>query len=157
MSIRHHHRRAREGDRKREGFALVSVLLVVLVLSVLAVGVAWLAGSEKKTSFAESVHLRSVMSADAGSEAAINFIRMSETPPQIVDFADNSVQAVGTTTLQGSQSYNYECWFDTKQLKPGWGFSYLDYTYRIRSQGTASLQGESGVGVVVSNLYKEGY
>ena len=44
----------------REGFAMVTTLLVVLILSVLAVGVAWIASSEKKTTFAESVHVQSV-------------------------------------------------------------------------------------------------
>ena len=66
---------------------MVTTLLVVLILSVLAVGVAWIAGSEKKTSFAEAVHVRSVFAADAGGEAAINFIRMSDAPPTILDFA----------------------------------------------------------------------
>ena len=66
MTNRHHHRLEPNGSPGREGFALVSALLIVLLLSVLAVGVAWLASSEKKTSFAESVHLRSVLSADAG-------------------------------------------------------------------------------------------
>ena len=35
-------------DTNREGFALVTALLVVLVLSVLAVGVAWLAGRSSR-------------------------------------------------------------------------------------------------------------
>ena len=58
----------------REGFAMVTALLVVLVLSVLAVGATWLASSEKKTTVAEALHVRSVFAADAGSEAGINFI-----------------------------------------------------------------------------------
>lgn len=141
----------------REGFAMVTTLLVVLILSVLAVGVVWMAGSEKKTTFAESVHVRSVYSADAGGDAAINFIRLSEIPPVIQDFGTLLVRSQGSTTLQGSQAFDYRAFFVTKRPKPGWGMDYLDYDYRINSHGTASRLGESGVELVVSRLYKEGY
>lgn len=141
----------------REGFAMVTTLLVVLILSVLAVGIAWIASSEKKTSFAESVHIRSVYSADAGGEAAINFIRLSETPPVVQDFGTRLVRNQGTTGLKGSQTFDYSAFFDRKRPKPGWGMDYLDYDYRINSHGSASRLGESGVELVVSRLYKEGY
>lgn len=141
----------------REGFAMVTTLLVVLILSVLAVGVAWIAGSEKKTSFAEGVHVRSVFAADAGGEAAINFIRMSDVPPTILDFTNNTVRNQGTTTLQGSDSYDYNTRFIQKRPKPGWGMEYLDYDYRIASHGAASRLGQSGVELVISRLFKEGY
>ena len=141
----------------REGFAMVTTLLVVLVLSVLAVGVSWIASSEKKTTFAESVHVRSVYSADAGGEAAINFLRMSEVPPVVQDFGTRLVRRQGTTGLDGSQTYDYTTSFITKRPKPGWGMDYLDYDYRVDSHGTASRLGQSGVELVVSRLYKEGY
>jgi hypothetical protein len=144
-------------ELNREGFAMVTTLLVVLILSVLAVGVAWIASSEKKMTFAESVHVRSVYSADAGGEAAINFLRMSETPPVVQDFGTRLVRSQGSTGLQGSQSYDYRAFFISKRPKPGWGMDYLDYDYRVASHGTASRLGESGVELVVSRLYKEGY
>lgn len=141
----------------REGFAMVTTLLVVLILSVLAVGVSWIASSEKKTTFAEGVHVRSVFAADAGGEAAINFIRMSTTPPPILDFSSNTVRIQGSTTLQGSESYDYDTRYMQKRAKPGWGLEYLDYDYRIASHGTASRLGQSGVELVISRLFKEGY
>jgi hypothetical protein len=141
----------------REGFAMVTTLLVVLILSVLAVGVAWIASSEKKTTFAEGVHVRSVFAADAGGEAAINFIRMSDVPPEIVDFATNTVRDQGTTNLVGSETFDYNTRFLQKRPKPGWGMEYLDYDYRIASHGTAARLGQSGVELVISRLYKEGY
>jgi Tfp pilus assembly protein PilX len=141
----------------REGFAMVTTLLVVLVLSVLAVGAVWMATSEKKTSFAEGVHVASVFAADAGGEAGINFIRVSNAPPAIMDFGTMNVRSQPETVLEGSQSYEYNTNFLRKQLKPGWGMDYLDYDYRIGSRGSASRQGKSGVNVVVSRLYREGY
>ena len=141
----------------REGFAMVTTLLVVLILSVLAVGVAWIAGSEKKTTFAESVHVRSIYSADAGGEAAINFLRMSEVPPARLDPGTGLVRNQGTTNLQGSQTFDYTAFFERRMIKPGWGLDYFDYDYRVVSHGTASRLGESGVELMVSRLYKEGY
>ncbi len=141
----------------REGFALVTAVLVVLVLSVLAVGVAWIAGSEKKTTFAESVHVRSLFSADAGSESGINFLRISDAPPRIVDFADNTVRNQGDTALDGSQTYSYDARYLRRVPKPGWGVDYKDYDYRIGADGRASRDGTASVDVVVSRLFKEGY
>lgn len=141
----------------REGFALVTTVLVVLVLSILAVAVAFIASAEKKTSFAEGVHVSSVFSADAGGEAAINFLRTSSTPPRIVDFGDNTVRNQANTALHGSQSFVYDARYLSKRPKPGWGMDYLDYDYEIGSQGLASVKGNSSVNVVASRLFKEGY
>ena len=141
----------------REGFALVTTILIVLVLSVLAVGVAWVASSEKKTTFAEDVHVRSVFAADAGGEAGINFIRLAEVPPRIINFANRTVVNQGTTQLQGSQTYAYDARFLRRTPRPGWGMDYMDFDYRIGSDGAASREGEASVNVVVSRLFKTGY
>jgi len=141
----------------RRGFAMVTTLLVVLVLSVLAVGVAWLATSEKKITFAESVHQRSVFAADAGGESGINFIRVADTPPQVLDFATMEVNNVGETVLSGSSTYSYAASFMGKRPKPGWGIDYLDYDYQVDSSGAASHNGTAAVNLVCSRLFKEGY
>ncbi len=148
---------ARADRPDREGFALVTTLLMVLVLGVLAVGVVWMASSEKKTSFAEQVHVNSVFAADAGGEAGINFVRLSDGPPQNVDYSTNIVTSVGETGMGGSQSYEYDCLFNGRHLKPGWGLDYFDFDFRIQSHGEASTQGQSDVEVMVSRLFKQGY
>ncbi len=141
----------------RDGFAMVTTLLVVLVLSVLAVGVTWMATSEKKITFAESVHVRSVFSADAGSEAGINYIRVANSPPRISDFGTMSVQNVGETELVDNQTFEFNASYMSKRVKPGWGTGYMDYDYKVEAKGSAAANGESGVQVVVSRLFKEGY
>ena len=141
----------------REGFAMVTTLLIVLVLGVLAVGVVWVASAEKKTSFAEGVHVAAVFAADAGTEAGINFIRVSDSPPQILDFATNQVRNLPETVLDGTTSYEYDARFMQKRPKPGWGVDYLDYDYQIGAMGNAGRTGEAGVDVVCSRLFKEGY
>ncbi len=141
----------------REGFALVTTLLIVLVLSVLALAVAWLATSEKKISFAEGVHVSSVFSADAGGEAGINFLRLSDSPPHITDFANNQVLGIGETNVMNSQSYEYDAFYRGKSARPGWGVEFMDYDYTLASTGRSSTRGESQVQLVASRLFKEGY
>ncbi len=141
----------------REGFALVTTLLIVLVLSVLAVAVAWMATSEKKISFAEGVHIRSVFSADAGGEAGINFLRLADAPPHITDYADSLVLNIGETAVLNSQTFEFDCYYAGKSPRPGWGVEFMDYDYRVSSTGRASTSGESQVQMVASRLFKEGY
>lgn len=141
----------------RDGFAMATTLLIILVLTVIALAAAWLATSERKTSFAEGVHMEAVFSADAGTEASINFLRLSETPPTIINPADLTVRNQGDTPVQDDQSFRYNCRFLNKQPKPGWGIEYLDYAYVITAQGEASTRGQSGVQVIASRLFREGY
>jgi len=104
----------------REGFAMVTTLLVVLILSVLAVGVAWIAGSEKKTTFNESVHVRSVYAADAGGESAINFIRLSEVPPTRLDVGSGLPPETAQTGLgHGLSGLRLPDRFPRKRLSGG--------------------------------------
>jgi hypothetical protein len=146
---------ARKVDR--QGFAMATTLLIILVLSVIAVGATWLATSEKKTSYAEGVHISSVFSADAGGESAINFLRLSSTPPAIINFADMTVRDQGETSIHGNQSYEYGCQFVAKRPKPGWGIEFLDYDYNVTSQGQADREGQSAIQLVASRLFREGY
>ena len=98
---------------------------------------------------------QSVFAADAGGEAAINFIRMSDDSaghpgfrhqhgPEPGQHDPGGLRRPTTTTRASSQ----------KRPKPGWGMEYLDYDYRIASHGTASRLGQSGVELVVSRLYQ---
>ena len=130
---------------------------MVLVLSVLAVGVVWMATSEKKIAFAEQSHTASLFSADAGSEAGINFIRLSPTPPKILNFGDGTVLDQAETNLQGSQNYNFKCVYQNKTRRLGWGVNFRNYNYGINSNGAATTKGKTTVELVVNRLYREGY
>ena len=141
----------------REGFALVTSLLIILLLSLIAVGAVILSSTEKRTSFAESVHASAVLSADSGGEAAIHFLRMSDSPPKILDFADFTVRTETDEAVHGSQEFDYGCVFVQKSPKPGWGVMFLDYDYRVDAVGRASARGRSDVDLVASRLFREGY
>ncbi len=141
----------------REGFALVTSLLIILLLSLIAVAAVILSGTEKRTSFAESVHNSAVFSADSGGEAAIHFLRMSDAPPKIIDFGDMTVRSEADTEVHDSQEFDYACQYVRKRPKPGWGVMFLDYDYNVDSEGRASTQGRSNVDLVASRLFREGY
>jgi Tfp pilus assembly protein PilX len=143
--------------RSRDGFALVTSLLVVVVLSLLAVAAVMLSSTEKRTSLAERVHNEAVFSADAGGEIAINFLRLSDSPPQIVDFAHNTVRTETDQALNGAQQYGYDCRYSRKRPRPGWGVEYLDYDYRVMTSGEAAAGGSSDLELVASRLFREGY
>jgi hypothetical protein len=141
----------------REGFALVTSLLIILVLSLIAVAAVILSSTEKQTSFAESVHNSAVFSADSGGEAAIHFLRLSDSPPKIIDFNDGTVRSESDAPVMNSQEYDFDCQYVRKRPKPGWGVNFLDYDYRVESEGRASAQGRSDVDLVASRLFREGY
>ena len=142
----------------REGFALVTSLLIILLLSLLAVAAVILSSTEKQASFAESVHNSAVFSADAGGEAAIHFLRMSDTPPKIVDATDDTVQTVNDEALQGAQEFDVETQFVRRRPKlGGWSPQFVDYDFRIESSGRAAAAGRSDVDLVASRLFREGY
>jgi len=138
----------------REGFATAVTLLIILVLAVIGLGAAWLASTEKRTSFAESVHLTALYSADSGGEAAINFLRLAPAPPAYTG-ANHSVRTQGSTALAGTQSYGYGCNFVSAQGRIGWD-GYYDFNYRVTADGWASQQGRSAVRLIASRLFKVG-
>jgi hypothetical protein len=148
---------SRRGLGNREGFALATTLLVIMVLTILAVAATWLATSEKRTSFAEGVHIGAVFSADSGGEAAINFIRLSGSPPPIMDFGSLMVRNQGNTNIQGQQAFEYNCAFLNRSHREGWGLDFLDYNYRVVSLGEAGRDGQSSVDLVAGRLFQEGY
>ncbi len=141
----------------QEGFALVTSLLIVLVLSVIALAAVMLSSTEKRSTFAEGVHMTAVFSADAGSEAAIHFLRMSDTPPKIIDQADNVVHALANESLEGPQEFDTEAQYVRRRPKAGWGTQFVDYDFRVESSGRAAADGRSDVDLVASRLFREGY
>ena len=141
----------------QDGFALVTSLLIILVLSLIAVAAVVLSSTEKRTTFAEGVHSTAVFSADAGGEAAIHFLRMSDAPPKIVDSAEMTVHSVSYTPNENNQSFDADTHYVRRRPKSGWSTQFVDYDFRIESSGHASADGRSDVDLVASRLFREGY
>lgn len=141
----------------REGFALVTSLLIILVLSLIAVAAVVLSSTEKRTTFAEGVHATAIFSADAGGEAALHFLRLSDAPPRIIDSADNKVHALDDEALVGQQEFDSSTHWVRRRPKSGWSIQFVDYDFRVASSGRAAAAGRSDVDMVASRLFREGY
>jgi Tfp pilus assembly protein PilX len=149
------------GSAGREGFATAVTLLIILVLAIIGLGAAWLATTEKKTSFAESVHLSALYSADSGGESAINYLRLVQAPPAYSG-TNRTVRALNQTVLEGSQSYDFTCNLCNNNPLPamspavGWGSEYRYFNYRVTADGWASREGRSAVRLLASRLFRVG-
>jgi Tfp pilus assembly protein PilX len=143
--------------RNERGFALVVALAFIAVLAVIASVSVWVAGSEKKVTFNEQVHQMSFYAADAGGEAAINWLRIQSSPPGIID-AQNTVRHQDTyAPLSSKQEYKFDVRFLRKRNRPGWSVEYKDFDYLVISDGASVRQSQSQVELSVARLFKEGY
>jgi Tfp pilus assembly protein PilX len=143
-------------DNER-GAAMVLAIGALAVLAVLALVVVAIVISEKQTALADYTGSRSFYSADAASEAGVNWIKKQTIPPPIVDASSNVLVSTAFTTLSTDHSYKFDVQFVRKRVRPGWSVEYKDYEYRVTATG-ASVQGsQSAVDVGVTRLYREGY
>jgi Tfp pilus assembly protein PilX len=156
------HRWNGDGAMKHElsndrGFAMVIALTFLTGLAVVAVIIVAVATMEKRTAFNEYTYTRSFYSADAGSEAAVNWLRFLSSPPGFLDPSKTVYVPAGYTTITPEAKYKYNVTYLRKRHRAGWSKEYLDYEYRVDSDGTSVQDSESQVEVQALRLFKEGY
>jgi hypothetical protein len=141
---------------------MVTALFFILGLSVTAAIIVTIAGSEKRVSHNEYVHARSFYSSDAGTEVALNWLLMRQSPPRVID-QDGTVQALNDYTYLYTSGntepnkYKYDIDFDRVRFRPGWSREYLDFDYTIDSDGASTQQSETVIQVQASRLFRQGY
>jgi hypothetical protein len=140
-----------------KGIAMVTALAFITCLALLAAIIIAVAISEKWTSSNEYAHGRSFYSADAASEAAVNWLRSQNSPPIIVDGENHVYVPNGYTELNNDHRYQFEITYVRKINRPGWGSEYKDFEYDIRAVGSTSQESESEIAVQARRLFKEGY
>ena len=140
-----------------QGFALVVALSFITALSLLAAIIVAVSTLEKRTSFTDYTHSRAFYSADAGGEAAINWLRIRGTPPGLLDAQKHVYVPTGYDTLSTDHLYRHDITYIRKRLRPGWSHEYKDFEYTIDSQGSSVLASESELEVRALRLFKEGY
>jgi hypothetical protein len=146
-----------ERQLNERGSVMVLVLGIVAALTGLALIIVAIASSDKWTSFFEYTNSRAFYSADAASEAGINWIRMQSSPPPVLDGNGRVRVAGGFTPLSGDHNYKSDIKFVRKRFRPGWSLEYKDYEYDIEAAGTSAKESEAAVDVRASRLFKEGY
>jgi len=143
----------------QKGSALVTTLFFLLGLAVTGAIIVGIASSEKRVTFNDYTHVRSVNSSDAGGEEAINWIRnIASTSSMLVPkntqvFNQASFTNLPDIHVSGEDNrYRYNVTFTN--LGPAEGYS-SDYTYfyfRINSTGASSQDSEAAIEVGAQRL-----
>ena len=108
------------------GFAMVVALSFVLGLGLLAVIVMAVSSSEKTTAFNEYTYTRSFYAADAGGEAAINWLRIQGSPPGLLDGNNHVHLPSGYANLNNykdDHKYKFDITYLRKRLRPAGALS----------------------------------
>jgi hypothetical protein len=143
--------------KNEDGYAMVMALSFVTALALLAAIIVGVATTEKQTTANETTHTRAFYSADAGGEAAINWLRFQNTPPAKLDNDGHVFVPTGYTPLSYKDDYRYDVQYQGKRWRPGWSHEYKDFQYEIESDGSSTQNSEASVEVQALRLYREGY
>jgi len=154
----------------QNGIGLVGVMFAVSLLAIFALVAASTAVNERRTAFNDSIHERSFLAADSGSEAAIAWLYVQDQ--QIpYDAATKKVTsaAMDDMLMANDQGFAFDIAMeeDTSQanglrkvlVREGFSedLKYVYFHYEIDAQGEAGLEGRSEVRLNVSKLTKTGY
>lgn len=143
--------------QNEKGSVMVLVLGIIAALTGMALIVVAVASSDKWTSFFEYTNTRAFYSADAASEASINWLRTQASPPPILDANRRVNVGAGFIALGADHGYKSDVKFVRKRFRPGWSLEYKDYEYDIEADGASVREAEAAVDVRAMRLFKEGY
>ena len=153
--------------RNEHGTALVAALFFITALSLTATVIVWVTGSERRVSFNEYSHVRSFYASDAGSEQAINWIRLQPVPPAVVeiDGTDQFVKReINYTYMYSDHSYKVEVKHRIDaggniplRPRPGWDNSWVDFEYVVDSFGASVTEANTRIEVQAARLYRLDY
>ena len=150
------HRTAPPSDGER-GSAMVLALGVIVLLAVLALVAISVVVTEKRTDASGYTASRSFYSADAATEAGINWLRQQSIPPAPIDTLNNVRLSASFDTLSDRNRYRFDVQFLRRTHRPGWSLEYKDYEFQVGAVGVSGIAAESAADVEVSRLYREGY
>lgn len=139
------------------GSALVMVIGVLAVLAVLAAIALTVVSTEKRTATSEYSNSRSFYSADAASEAGVNWIHRQASPPMLVDTLSHVTTNATYTTITSDNRYRYDVKYEGRRFRRGWSVEYKDYQYTVEARGASSQDAEAAVQVTATRLFREGY
>jgi Tfp pilus assembly protein PilX len=139
------------------GSAMVMALGTMMILAVVALSIVAVVTAEKRTGFSAYAGARSFYSADAATEAGVNWMRHQYSPPALVDTASNVRVANTYTTTAANDRYKFDVKYVRKRYRSGWSVEYKDYEYRVDAVGASTQQAETDVELRATRLYREGY
>ena len=148
------------------GTALVAALFFITALSLTATVIVWTTSSERRSSFNEFSHVRSFYSADAGTEQAINWLRLQPSPPApVLDDGTDLYVKVDSSYTYIEQHHKFRVDVKHKleggQVKlrhrPGWDNSWMDFEYTVDSFGSGATQSDAQIEVQAARLFRIDY
>jgi Tfp pilus assembly protein PilX len=139
------------------GNALIMALGALTILAVIAIVIVAVVVSEKRTAFSEYSGSRSFYSADAASEAGVNWLEHQYTPAAVVDTSSHVFVADTFTTIGQQNGYRFNVQYMARRYRPGWSTEYKDYEYRVDATGQSAQQAAASIRVGATRLYREGY
>ncbi len=139
------------------GSAMVMALGALTILAVIAVVIVAIVVSEKRTATSDYAGSRSFYSADAASEAGVNWLEHQYTPAAVVDTLSHVFVADSFTTIGENNGYQFNVQYVQKRYRAGWSTEYKDYEYRIDATGQSAQQAAANIRVGATRLYREGY
>lgn len=139
------------------GSALVMALGALTILAVIAAVIIAIVVAEKRTASSEYAGSRSFYSADAASEAGVNWLEHQYTPAAVVDTLSHVFVADTLTSIGENAGYRFDVQYVRKRYRAGWSTEYKDYEYRVDATGQSAQQAAANVRVGATRLYREGY
>ena len=155
--------------RNEHGTALVAALFFITALSLTATVIVWVTGTERRVSHNEYSHVRSFYASDAGSEQAINWIRLQQIPPAVVEVDPNTndqyvKRETDYTYPLSDHSYKVEVKHRLDaggnvrlRPRPGWDNSWVDFEYVVDSFGASVTEANTRIEVQAARLYRLDY
>lgn len=143
------------------GSAMVMALGALAVLAVIAIAIVAIVVAEKRAGLSDYSGSRAFYSADAASEAGVNWIKHQGSPPIPVDslkyFGMDSLATLGT-----SDTYRFDVEpppypSPRKRYRSGWTREWVDYEFRVQASGASARQSQADIELGATKLFRRGY
>jgi hypothetical protein len=147
--------------RNDRGSALVTALFFITGLTAIATIIVFVTGAERKVAHNEYTHMRAFNSSDAGTEEAINWLRIQGFPPDEDPNNDNKVLDQTThaplydpnASYQEDNRYLYDITYAGKSWNPAYGTEWVDYNYTIDAEGASAQESSTNIEVQAGRLF----
>ena len=151
--------------RSDRGSALVTAMFFITGLTAIATIIVFVTGSERRVAHNEYTHQRSFNASDAGSEEAINFIRMTVDEAPLVNDNTKIVDQVAYTDLtdpnashQEENKYQYDVQFDRLRNGAGWEYGrYVLGDFTVEAEGSSVKETSSVIEVQATRRFEVEY
>lgn len=154
--------------QSNRGSALVAAMFFILALGFSATIITWVTSSERRVSHNEYAHARAFYSSDAGSEAALNWIRLQSMPPPTVISQNGNQYVMKDSTysyIKSDHKYKSDVMHKidpgtgrvVRRHRPGWDSSWQDFEYIVESQGESADQSATRIEVQAARLFRLDY